>query len=840
MMAAKDQGATLSESEQEALSAYKEALAERVEALGKSLVRKRQEAIDGRKNSGIEEEWSAAEDAYQGVDSATQGQRGKPSSPHGGFVNSRTDASNQTRSTVVLNITRPYVDAAAARVGDMLLPTDDTPWAIKPTPIPSSFKDGMAVPVPEALPVGQPGQLTGQPESAAMPDAPGQPQMPPMPGMPADGALGMPGGGAPGAQAMPAPPKPKSPLEQFQERVAQEHAKAKAAADGATKQIEDWLVQSQWHAEVRKLIEDCARLGTGVLKGPTPHRVKSRMVRQGEMGMELVMEESIAPESRAVSPWRLYPDPACGECIQDGSYVWEQDTITAKALRDLKGLPGYLDEQIDKVLEQGPDSKHHEVGYTYQTARVTDADLFEIWYFYGTAEREDLEAAGVEIPDDGDVAVPCLVTMVNDVVIKAALNPLDSGDFPYDVMPWQRKQDQPWGTGVAMQINTPQRMLTAAARNLMDNAGLSAGPQIVLRREAIRPADGKWEITPRKIWWVEDGADVQAVNQAFMVVNIPTLQQELNNIIQFAMKMAEDVTGLPMLMQGQANAKVPDTVGGMQLLNNNASTVLRRIARLFDDRVTEPHIRRYYEWLMAYGEEDSIKGDFQIDARGSTALIDRDLQNQSIMQMGSLVGNPAFGIDPEKWFAEALKAQRLDPKRFVMDEEKKAAMSSKPPPAPPQIEVAKIRAEADAQKTMAQLQAESQRVQAEMQAQMQLAQMARQTELEKAQMANASAVEKMRIDTDRDAVYVQAQSQRDQTNASAKMAELALKRELAMLEYANKREMTLEQVKAKLADTAMKLQTTKELAGLKATAEQLPTPPVEPPGRAPTGESFQK
>lgn len=165
MMAAKDQGATLSESEQEALSAYKEALAERVEALGKSLVRKRQEAIDGRKNSGIEEEWSAAEDAYQGVDSATQGQRGKPSSPHGGFVNSRADASNQTRSTVVLNITRPYVDAAAARVGDMLLPTDDTPWAIKPTPIPSSFQSELAA--PEALPAGQPEALPGQPEAGA-------------------------------------------------------------------------------------------------------------------------------------------------------------------------------------------------------------------------------------------------------------------------------------------------------------------------------------------------------------------------------------------------------------------------------------------------------------------------------------------------------------------------------------------------------------------------------------------------------------------------------------------------------------------------------------------------
>lgn len=817
----------LSESEQEALTAYKEALAERVEAFGKSLARKRDEAINGRKNSGIEDEWAAAEDAYQGIDSATQSGRGKPSSHAGGFVNSRVDASNQTRSTVVLNITRPYVDAAAARVGDMLLPTDDTPWSIKPTPMPSGIpaaleqQAGPAAPV--AMPGGQPEQMTGQPTAMPMPGMPPQGMPAPQQGMPGQEQGAMPG----------MPPMPQKPVasaaQEWMAKIEAEHAKAKEAAEGATRQIEDWLVQSQWHAEVRKLIEDCARLGTGVLKGPTPRKIKSRMVRNGEAGMELVIEEAIAPESRAVSPWHLYPDPACGECIQDGSYVWEEDTITAKALRDLKGLPGYLGDQIDKVIEQGPDADGRDPSHSYADARVSDGDLYRIWYFHGTAEREDLEAAGVELPEEGDVSAPCLVTMVNDVVIKAALSPLDSGDFPYDVMPWQRKDGQPWGTGVAMQINTPQRMLTAAARNLMDNAGLSAGPQIVLRREAIRPADGKWEITPRKIWWVEDGADVQAVNQAFMVVNIPTLQQELNNIIQFAMKMAEDVTGLPMLMQGQANAKVPDTVGGMQLLNNNASTVLRRIARLFDDKVTEPHIRRYYEWLMMYGEDDSIKGDFQIDARGSTALIDRDLQNQSIMQMGALVNNPAFGIDPEKWFAEALKAQRLDPKRFQMDDEKRAAMAQQQAPTAPQIEVAKIRAEAEAQKTMALLQAEAQRVQVEIQADMQ-----------KAQMQNAAAVQKMQLDTDRDTVYVQAQAQRDQTMAEAKMQELAIKRELAMLEYANKREMTLEQVKAKLAETAMKLQTTKELAGVKAAADQMPTPPIEPVGRAPAGESFQK
>jgi hypothetical protein len=799
--------------EQEQLEQIRaEKLAAKVEAFGASLVRKRDEAVNGRKNSGIEEEWETAENAYQGVDAATGGTSGKPSGPNGGYINGPVRSAG--RSTVFLNITRPYVDAAAAKVGDMLLPTDDSPWGIKPTPKPTDIQT-----------LGQ--QLPGVVPMLEQP-APGMPYQP-APGMPVDPAAAAQQGGMPmgagGPPGMPPGPPPKNPIQQAIDEL---HERSKKAAEGAQKQIEDWFVECYWHAEVRKMIEDCARLGTGILKGPFPVKRTSRMTTSEDGQIVKVIEERIAPASKCISPWKFYPDPAAGESIQEGSYVWEVDTITAKGLRDLKGVPGYLENQIDKVLEEGPSGKHKSDFFSPGSVKSKDDDQFEIWYFYGFAEREDLEAAGVDLPEDQNVTVPAIITMVNDCVIKAALSPLDTGEFPYDVMVWQRKTGVPWGTGVAMQINTPQRMLNAATRNMMDNAGFSAGPQIVLRRDAITPADGTWQMTPRKFWFVNDGADVNAVNQAFMAVNIPTMQAELMNIIQFALKMAEDVTGLPMLMQGQ-QGKAPDTVGGMQMMVNNASVVLRRIARLFDDRVSEPHVRRYYDWLMEYGEDDSIKGDFQIDARGSSVLVERDIQAQALMAMGQMVMNPAFGIDPEKWIEETLKAQRIDPKRLLMDEEKKAMLAQQPPPAPPQIEVAKIRAEADMQK--AQMQAELQKMLADMKA---------QTDMQIAQMREQVGLQKIQVDTDRDAVYVQAQMQRDQTMAQAKFAELELKRELAMLEYANQQQLTLEQVKARLAETAMKLNATKELAGLKARADQMPTPPVEPPGRAPAGESFQK
>lgn len=740
---------------------------EQVEAIGQAISQKRDEAVNGRAGSGIEKEWQEDEDAYQGLDEVNRGdsQTYKPLSHTGSAVLPRKEGS---RSTVFLNITRPYTDAASARVADMLLPTDDKNWAIRPTPIPQ---------IEELAKLGQ------------------QQAMPPTPVPPAGIAA------PPGMSAAP------DQIAMAVQQATQVMDGAKKKAEAAEKQIDDWLVECQWHAEMRKVIEDCARLGTGIMKGPFPAKRKTRRVVQTPEGMGLAIDVEIVPESKHIDPWKLYPDPNCGESIHNGQYVFERDDITARQLKDLKGLPGYIGEMIDKVLEEGPGKKHAGTNQ-----KCSDDDTYEIWYYTGFLDRDDLEVLGVDLEDKRDDSIPAIVTLVNDCAIKASLNPLDAGDFPYDVMPWQRRQNAPWGVGVARQIRTPQRMINAATRNMMDNAGLAGGPQIVLRRNAIEPADGTWTLAPRKFWFAKEDADVRAVQDSILAINIPSMQPQLMEIINFAMKMAEDVTGLPMLLQGQLG-KAPDTVGGMQMLTNNANSVLRRIARGYDDCITEPHIRRYYDWIMQYGP-DECKGDFTIDARGSTALVERDIQNQQIMQMGQLVMNPAFGLSPSKWIKEALLAQRLDPRKFELDEQEKQAMAQRPPPEAPQVAVAKIRAQTDMQKTQMQLQAD---------------------------------MEMAKMDSDRDLLYAQAQAEKVRVDAMSRREELILKREIAYLTAQVQKGIEVDSNKVRLAETAAKLRTQKELSLLSMRADaykhvtpKAASPAVEPAGRAAPGKGFQQ
>jgi hypothetical protein len=98
---------------------------------------KRKAAIEGRRQSGIEEIWAEDEEHYEGVDDANRAtvKMLKGTSMSDGLREQKADTS-ATRSTVFLKITRPYVDAAPARVSDMLLPTDDRNFALRPSPVP--------------------------------------------------------------------------------------------------------------------------------------------------------------------------------------------------------------------------------------------------------------------------------------------------------------------------------------------------------------------------------------------------------------------------------------------------------------------------------------------------------------------------------------------------------------------------------------------------------------------------------------------------------------------------------------------------------------------------------
>ena len=711
--------------------AEREKMEERLQAFGHNMAKQRDDWIRIRYGYGVDKRWLEDEDQYNNKDNVNRAASQMMTSVEQGYPVT-TQHAKPHRSTVFIGMTRQKTNAAEARVADILLPTDDRNWGIQPTPEP--YLAGMTMTNEMAI-----DPRTGQPIID---------------------------------------PKTGQPLRKKEvARAVMEMARKKAQA--MQNEIYDQLIECDYNGELRKVIHDAARLGTGVVKGPVVMN-RTRKAWQpytdamGQTVYQVDIVQELNPASMRVDPRNVWPDPGCGENIHDGKGIYERQRLTAKQVRDLVKQPGYMKEQIRKVLEEGPKKSATFQELRDEEQRDLARDTYELWEYWGDVDHEDLEAAGVEAGEKDELrAVNACVVMINDTVVKAFLNPLDDGQLPFDFYVWEKVSGSCWGYGVPYLMRAQQKVLNAAWRQMMDNAGVSSGPQIVMNPNVISPADKQWQLSSRKIWFATD--DMDDVRKAFATFEFDSHQAELAGIIKMATELADAETGVPVIMQGEKGA-APDTVGGMQMLMNSANVVLRRLVKQFDDMITRPHIRRYYDYNMMYNEDEEVKGDFQIDARGSSALLTRDIQNQAFLNLLAAGMNPVYGmyLDTQKLFEKALQAQHVDPAEVfkspeeidkIKEQQAQAAQQQQPPD--PRIAAAQIRAQSD----IARVQAQNQGDMAELQTRLQI----------------------------------------KQADITARREEMQLTREIEILKMANSQNLTLEQIKAKLADTAIRERGKKEL-----------------------------
>ena len=765
-----------------------------LDSFGVALTKSRGEAIAGRQTSGIELLWIEDEEFYEGIDDINRmdEQHSRLYKPLASGQSNNQAAPLKGRSRVFPNITAPYTDAAAAHVADILIPNDDAPWSVESTPIPEiEHLADLYVEEKTQQPVGSGGFLgrlrkmlsAGQDNSQAM-----------LGNLPQEASV--------------------TPEQAFQQREI-----AVMKAEGVTKRIWDWQSESGFNGQAREVIEDAARMGVGILKGPFGQQHEllkwgSPPPQKNEDGNPIVNQElangadqlyrivEIRPGSERVEPWNFYPDPDCGENIQDGSYVWERKYITKSKLRKLKLNPEYLEDQIDLVLIEGPmraiaptDSN------VYMTVDTTLKNKYEMWIYHGTAEKDQLMAAGVDIEGEEDPSLYCRVVMINGKVILASMPAVDYGGFPYDPFCWRKRKGHWAGIGVPRSIRTAQKIVVGATRTLMDNAGLAGGPLIVFKQGVVRPADGVAGIAPRKIYYIaKDDTTIADATKAIGTVKVDILVDEMIRIIELGLKLAEDTSGFPAMMQGQLGT-APDRVGIVQVLDKNTNAIKRRIARNFSDQLMAPHIKRYVIWHTMYGPENERGGDLIVNVKGYQMLVERDIQNQQLPQLYQLSQDPRTRLDPEKITEQLLRAWHIPLKEVQFDDQEWEKLLQQWQQVlasaggeDPRITVAKINV---------------------------------QGKLKSEEYKGATEISRQRHD-----------KEVKETDRQFTLMLSAVDRETQQLLQQGVRQDVVAKLRNDLVKEVMKIRSTMQLARMEAPADALPKPPIEPAGTARAGHSY--
>ena len=615
-------------------------------------------------------------------------------------------------SELFVNITRSKTDGVEARIIDLMLPTDDRNWDIKPTPMPELGDLQSSTLAYDKTPEGNPIQVS-------------------------DLAI----------------------------------ATRDVAAKRCMKMrdtIDDQLSEANYNAVIRDVVHDGCVLGIGILKGPVnKNRMRKAWQTQRDESGNSVQVQQVRPDRRPwvnrVDPWNFYPETGIIN-IEDSESEFERHFLTRKQVRDLAKQPGFLKEKIEDILKEARRAPNVTVDHRVQLRAMAGEtsgrdERYELIEYTGPVEVEDLIAAGVDVDVNPLKAHPGNVWFMNSVVVKADVQTMESLEKVYHVWNWGKDDSTIFGNGVPRRMRASQKMANSSIRMIYDNAGLAVGGQLIYAPTAVTPADGNPRMTPRKTWYLTDAAvDAKSVMWIFET----KLHLEwLIPLFQLAMRLADEESSLPLIAQGDQASHITKTKGGMSMLMDAAGVMLRRSVKGADDGLTVPFISGMYDWNMEFNPDQEIKGDFNVQARGSSALMEREKQTEQFMLfMQFLQSNPLFAkvVEWDKVLEEGTRLLRVNRNLLKPAEEIEqiiADLEKNPPEAPkdPRIAVAeikdgteKIRIKTDVELEGARLKLEEAMHDKDVQAAMQ--KIATEANLSMEELTNALGVKRMDIDNE--------------------------------------------------------------------------------------------
>ena len=443
-------------------------------------------------------------------------------------------------------------------------------------------------------------------------------------------------------------------MEELKEMIAQEYRfKLLQAADnkarGMKTKISDQFAQGGWGESFNDFITDLVTYPCAFIKGPIVRRQRKLSYTKDEMGNTTVeADEIIAPEFERVDPFRMYPEPGITN-INDG-YLFEHHPLSRTELSDLIGVPGYDDDAIREVLDYGNGdswisedvelAKDEEERKFHAFDRPTE--IYDAIEFWGKVSGKMLVEWGLtedEVPDEAR-EYDANVWMVGNYVIKAVLNYDPLGEKPYAKTSFIKCPGAFWGKGIPEIIEDLQGICNAAARALVNNMGISSGPQVEVNLERIPPNEDITQMHPWKIWQVTNdplGSSAPAVRFNQPADNANTLM----SVYERFSKLADDHSGIPSYVYGDLNVKgAGRTASGLSMLMGSAGKGIRQVVMHIDSDIIKPVVHRQFVYNMRYDEDESIKGDVEILPKGAVNLAVKETVNLRRIEFLNATANP--------------------------------------------------------------------------------------------------------------------------------------------------------------------------------------------------------
>jgi len=187
----------------------------------------------------------------------------------------------------------------------------------------------------------------------------------------------------------------------------------------------------------------------------------------------------------------------------------------------------------------------------------------------------------------------------------------------------------------------------------------------------VEPANRSWVLTPRKVWYKKKGAGL-AGGTVLETKAIENNVAEIMNLVEVSRRFIDDETALPVQAEGELTDNPNITATATNFMSMASNITFRRVVKNFDDGITTPSIRRLYDWNMQHNSREDIKGDMKVDARGSSSLLQRELQAQMLLNMAqNWSSHPVLSkaIKTYETINESVRSSMIQPTTVLVSKE---------------------------------------------------------------------------------------------------------------------------------------------------------------------------
>ena len=421
---------------------------------------------------------------------------------------------------------------------------------------------------------------------------------------------------------------------------------AKASSKKMAKVIEDQLVEARYKKTCLAAMHSAHIFGTGIVKGPLIEmKVRTQFVHDGQRWAPKA-QSYITPFIDFVPLWRFYPDMSATS-LEDARYCWERHIMSKSELAKLATRKSFDAEKIKDYITSNPqglikslfvDNELKIIGDRAASQNVK-AGQFEVLERWGWLDGHQLQEAGVVIPPERlhESFFSNAWVLPNGDLIKAVLQPINGVTWPYHLYYFDKDETSIFGEGLSAILRDDQTMINAAARMMLDNAAITAGTMLEVSPGLLTSMENVTEVHAWKVWLRNATNPGQAAVKA---IELPSKLNELASLKQMFDAHADEVSAIPPYMTGESvNTGAAGTASGMSMLMGAANIVIKDLISAWDEGISRPFITSLYRWNMQFHNDPTIKGDFDVKARGTASLVAKEVRAQQLNNFAAMTAN---------------------------------------------------------------------------------------------------------------------------------------------------------------------------------------------------------